>query len=60
MRYAFMMTLIIVSITTICALAYTAEPDVNKQYCEMVELYHNTGGEYGWPPYKGENVCNDD
>lgn len=23
-------------------------------YCEMVETYHETGGEYGWPPYKGE------
>jgi len=23
-------------------------------YCEMVQMHHDTGGEYGWPPYKGE------
>ena len=22
-------------------------------YCEMVETFKNTGGEYGWPDYKG-------
>ena len=22
-------------------------------YCEMVETYTATGGEYGWPDYKG-------
>lgn len=22
-------------------------------YCEMVETFTNTGGEYGWPDYKG-------
>ena len=28
-----------------------------EHYCEMVELYHESGGEHGWPPYKGE--CDD-
>ena len=23
-------------------------------YCDMVELWHSTGGDLGWPPYKGE------
>lgn len=23
-------------------------------YCDMVATYHETGGEYGWPPYDGE------
>ena len=23
-------------------------------YCEMVDIWHETAGEYGWPPYKGE------
>ena len=23
-------------------------------YCEMVQIWDQTGGEYGWPPYKGE------
>jgi len=24
------------------------------QYCEMVELWHESDGEHGWPPYDGE------
>ena len=28
------------------------------QYCEMVELWHESGGDAGWPPYEGE--CNDE
>ena len=26
----------------------------SKEYCQMVELWHESGGENGWPPYKGE------
>jgi hypothetical protein len=29
----------------------------HERYCEMVELYHETGGTSGWPPYDGE--CKD-
>lgn len=25
-----------------------------ETYCEMVEIWHNTNGDSGWPPYKGE------
>lgn len=32
------------------------QPDDLEQqralYCEMVETFKNTGGEYGWPDYK--------
>jgi len=24
------------------------------QYCDMVEMWHDTGGNAGWPPYDGE------
>lgn len=27
------------------------------EYCEMVELWKSSGGENGWPAYKGEEVC---
>ena len=27
-------------------------------YCEMVEAWHSSGGEFGWPPFEGE--CSDD
>ena len=23
-------------------------------YCEMVAAWHQSGGEYGWPPFEGE------
>lgn len=26
----------------------------HREYCDMVELYRQSGGENGWPPYKGE------
>lgn len=31
----------------------------NENYCEMVGLYKQTGGENGWPDYHGnyEEVC---
>ena len=33
------------------------QPDDLEQqralYCEMVETFKTTGGEYGWPDYKG-------
>jgi len=28
-----------------------------EQYCEMVQIWHDTNGESGWPPYKGEDQC---
>ena len=29
----------------------------HEEYCYMVEMYEQSGGENGWPPYKGEGVC---
>ena len=28
-----------------------------KQYCEMVEIWDQTNGDSGWPPYKGREGC---
>ena len=28
-----------------------------KQYCEMVKLWKESGGEKGWPAYNGEEQC---
>ena len=25
-----------------------------ERYCEMLDIWNETDGEYGWPPYKGE------
>ena len=29
-----------------------------ERYCQMLELWNETDGQYGWPPYKGE--CEND
>lgn len=29
-----------------------------RLYNEMVQLHKKSGGQYGWPPYKGEWKCN--
>jgi len=28
-----------------------------ETYCEMVQIWHDTNGESGWPPYEGEDQC---
>lgn len=28
-----------------------------KQYCEMVKLWKESGGEKGWPAHNGEEQC---
>lgn len=44
----------------VLAIVLTGEPEGataakadRSQYCQMIELYAATKGEYGWPPYKG-------
>lgn len=33
---------------------YKSELQEEKRYCEMVSLWNESGGDIGWPPYKGE------
>ena len=28
-----------------------------RHYCSMISIYKETGGEYGWPPFKPEIQC---
>lgn len=28
-----------------------------SEYCEMVQLWKDSNGEYGWPAYEGESQC---
>jgi len=28
-----------------------------ENYCEMVGIWDDTSGEYGWPPYDGREGC---
>lgn len=32
---------------------YAAARDVQSVYCQMVEMYDQTGGQEGWPDYRG-------
>lgn len=36
---------------------YQAEQQQLNIYCEMVEIYQNTNGQYGWPAYDGTAQC---
>jgi hypothetical protein len=31
----------------------------HAEYCEMVQLWKQSGGQAGWPAYDGEEVCRD-
>lgn len=48
---------------TIYTISHASGPDDRAmawvEYCEMVALYKDTRGEYGWPDYKGtyEEEC---
>jgi len=28
-----------------------------ETYCEMVQIWQDTNGESGWPPYEGKDQC---
>lgn len=55
-----------IGLVALSALALAGRDDVQvanqqqSEYCEMVSLYKNTGGEYGWPDFRGnfQQVCN--
>jgi len=43
-------------------LCNTEEPTEEQQnYCEMVDIWNDTDGEYGWPDYNDnfDEVCSD-
>jgi hypothetical protein len=48
---------LILAVLGFVVLGLTLAPDPASEhdlYCEMVQIHHETSGEYGWPPYKGE------
>jgi len=32
------------------------EPNPEDLYCEMTQLYIDTGGEFGWPDYNSKHI----
>lgn len=53
----FLISLCIVVLKS-CDTSHSEQQVQDKHYCEMVELYYQSSGERGWPPYKGD--CDDD
>lgn len=49
----------LITAAALCAMAWISEGDTaaEDQYCEMVGIWHQSGGEYGWPPERGEEHC---
>ena len=39
--------------------AFPGDPPKKSNYCEMVEIYKDSGGEFGWPDFRGnyESAC---
>lgn len=33
---------------------YKDAVEAQSHYCEMVQAWHDSRGEYGWPPFNGE------
>ena len=33
--------------------------DPQDPYCDMVKVFEETGGEYGWPPFREHHDCGD-
>lgn len=58
-RYQSILTIagIIIAMGIAGQLDYEEEQQQVKQYCEMVQLWKQSGGQYGWPAYDGEGAC---
>lgn len=43
----------------VAAVMYTLGDEPADPYCEMVSIYQQSGGQYGWPDYRGNynEVC---
>ena len=54
---------ILVAAGVITAMSFAGQFDYEEeqrqiaQYCEMVNLWKQSGGQSGWPAYDGEEVC---
>lgn len=58
--------ILIIVITAICLIGVVGGMDIKSaeeehaRYCHMVQIYHDTNGRDGWPPYDGDDVCKQD
>lgn len=54
--------LITAAVALVATLGWASNSDLQEQeaqvseYCEMVALYHQSNGKFGWPDYNAGNV----
>ena len=48
----------IVFVLVLTAAEVSDEQAAQDEYCEMVDIWDRSKGEYGWPPYRGRELCN--
>jgi len=54
MKALALITLLVGSLALVGTGDYEEAKASHERYCEMVALHQQTGGQAGWPPYKGE------
>ena len=54
------LVIVVFGLTFGALLLQGAEPNPDKEYCHMVDLYKKSAGEIGWQAYKGEEMCRDE
>lgn len=59
MLYFIVTTIIILVFSAVGELDYEEAQYQQHEYCEMVNLWHRTNGESGWPEYRDDIVCGD-
>ena len=48
------MTVVFVSIIVMSNEDYKDAVEAQSHYCQMVAAWHDSKGQYGWPPFNGE------
>lgn len=48
---------IVIALGIVGKFGYEEEQRQADQYCEMVKLWKQSGGQSGWPAYNGEGMC---
>jgi hypothetical protein len=53
------------AIAALISALYLTAPEISeverqhKRYCDMVDAWQDSDGEYGWPPYRENVTCED-
>lgn len=48
------LTICLILVLIVSNADYNEAVNERKRYCDMVQLFESTNGQYGWPAYDGE------